>query len=46
MHDVEELSFHELGERELLKGPIWFLGLLVTLVTAAYTYCQQGLASK
>ena len=39
----EELSFEALGKRELLKGPVWWLGLAATVTAAAYLYCQQTL---
>jgi hypothetical protein len=41
MYKMEELSFEALDERELLKGPVWWLGLCAAVTTAAYLYCEQ-----
>jgi hypothetical protein len=40
MHDIQNVSFEELGERELLKGGAWWVGLIAAVATAAYAYCE------
>ena len=41
MHDIQNISFEELGERELLKGAAWWVGLIAVVAAAAHAYCAS-----
>jgi hypothetical protein len=42
MHDRQIVSFEQLGERELLKGAAWWVGLIAAVATAIYVYLQTN----
>jgi len=42
MNDVQKLSFKELSRRELLKGWVWWVGLVSAVSTAVYLYGQAN----
>ena len=41
MDNVQKPSFQELGKRELLKGAVWWVGLVAAMSGSAYMYCKQ-----
>lgn len=42
MDSLLNVSFEELGERELLKGGVWWLGMIAAVSAAAYLYAQTA----
>jgi hypothetical protein len=42
MREIKNISFQNLGKRELLKAPVWWIGLIGYICIAIYYYVKSN----